>query len=328
MIGQRHPERPAAPGIVMPATQQNHLTAELVKKAATMEHLKTVLELVATALGQARCQDAAMACVTDLARRLGCDRVSFGVVRRGRVQVRALSHSARVSAKTNLLGAIAAAMEEAVDQRQTLVHPPLPSDPARVTRAHEALARHFGAGALCSAPLLEHGHVTGVLTLERGAEQPFDRSLVELVEAAGAVVGPVLEGKRRDDRWVGEKAWEALRGQAAKLVGPRQVGPKLAGLSLLAGLGFLLFATGDYRVTAKTVLEGQVQRAAVAPFAGYLDSAPARAGDVVQTGQVLATLQDHELKLERLKWLSQQEQLAKEYRQAMAERDAAKVEIK
>ena len=52
-----------------------------------------------------------------------------------------------------------------------------------------------------------------------------------------------------------------------------------------------------------------------------------RAGDVVQAGQVLATLQDHELKLERLRWQSQRDQLAK-YRQVLADRDAAKVEIK
>lgn len=91
---------------------------------------------------------------------------------------------------------------------------------------------------------------------------------------------------------------------------------------------FLWLATGDYRVSAKTVLEGAVQRTVVAPFQAYIEQAPVRAGDLVQAGQVLATLQDHDLKLDRLKWLAQKEQLTKEYRQAMAERDAAKVEIK
>jgi multidrug efflux pump subunit AcrA (membrane-fusion protein) len=99
-------------------------------------------------------------------------------------------------------------------------------------------------------------------------------------------------------------------------------------LAIFAVLGFTLFATGDYRVTAKTILEGAVQRAMVAPFAGFLETAPVRAGDVVREGQLLATLQDHDLKLERLKWLSQRDQLAKEYRQVLADREAAKVEIK
>lgn len=328
MIGPGQSELQATPGTDIQAAQQNQLTAELVKKAGTADQLKTVLELVATALGQEQFTNSAMALVTELAMRLGCDRVSFGVVARGRIQVRALSHSARVTTKTNLVGAIAAAMEEAVDQRRTIVAPPLPASPALVTCAHEKLARQYGAGAMCSVPLIEQGQVIGVLTFERGADQPFDRSVVDLVEAVGAVVGPILEVKRRDDRWVSEKVWEAVWAQAAKLVGPHQVGLKLAVLALVALIGSLLFAKGDYRVTAKTVLEGEVQRAAVAPFQGYLDTAPVRAGDVVQAGQVLATLQDHELKLERLRWVSQQEQLAKEYRQAMAERDAAKVEIK
>ncbi|MGH9854713.1 MAG: hypothetical protein ACREBD_33185, partial [Blastocatellia bacterium] len=99
MIGPGQSELQATPGTDIQAAQQNQLTAELVKKAGTADQLKTVLELVATALGQEQFTNAAMALVTELAMRLGCDRVSFGVVARGRIQVRALSHSARVTTK-------------------------------------------------------------------------------------------------------------------------------------------------------------------------------------------------------------------------------------
>ena len=68
-------------------------------------------------------------------------------------------------------------------------------------------------------------------------------------------------------------------------------------------------------------------RAAVAPFNGYITDARVRAGDLVRKGQVLCTLDDRELNLERLKWLSQREQLVKQYSQAMAKREAAQVEI-
>ncbi|MBX3301373.1 MAG: HlyD family efflux transporter periplasmic adaptor subunit [Nitrospira sp.] len=302
--------------------------AELIKKAATAEQLKIVLELVSAAVASGRFAEAARAFVTELATRLACDRVSFGAVTDGRIEVKALSHSATFSAKTNLIRAGASAMEESLDQRQTIVVPPLPTSPTQVIRAHEELARQFGAFTLCSVPLVEQGRVIGVLTLERGTEQPFDRRELDLLEAVGAVVGPILEVKRRDDRWLTRKAWESFRAQISKLVGPRHVGFKLAALTLTALTVFVLFVKGDYRVTAKTVLEGSVQRAAVAPFQGYLETAPVRAGDVVQAGQVLATLQDHDLRLERLRWISQRDQLAKEHRQVMADRDAAKVEIK
>ena len=48
--------------------------------------------------------------------------------------------------------------------------------------------------------------MVGVLTLERGAEQPFDRGTLEVLEALAAVLGPILDLKRRDARWLG-KAW-------------------------------------------------------------------------------------------------------------------------
>jgi multidrug resistance efflux pump len=65
----------------------------------------------------------------------------------------------------------------------------------------------------------------------------------------------------------------------------------------------------------------------VAPFQGFLETAPVRAGDVVHEGQVLATLQDHDLRLERLKKLSQREELTNQYRKALADREPPKVEI-
>jgi len=74
-------------------------------------------------------------------------------------------------------------------------------------------------------------------------------------------------------------------------------------------------------------MEAGIQRAAVAPFNGYIAEALARAGDIVRQGQVLCVLDDRDLRLERLKWLSQQEQFVKQYHEAMAKRSAAQVNI-
>jgi multidrug resistance efflux pump len=53
-----------------------------------------------------------------------------------------------------------------------------------------------------------------------------------------------------------------------------------------------------------------VQRAAVAPFQGYVADAPVRAGQTVAAGDLLATLDDRDLALERVRWASEQEQEA------------------
>jgi hypothetical protein len=66
------------------------------------------------------------------------------------------------------------------------------------------------------------------------------------------------------------------------LFGPRHPGVKLIA-SVLAGLLiFFSLVSGEYRVSAKTVIEGAVQRAAVAPFDGYVAVSLARAGDTVK----------------------------------------------
>ncbi|UCG98551.1 MAG: biotin/lipoyl-binding protein, partial [Burkholderiales bacterium] len=83
----------------------------------------------------------------------------------------------------------------------------------------------------------------------------------------------------------------------------------------MALLLFLALARGDYRVTADTVLEPEVLRAAVAPFDGYILQAPVRPGDLVRKGDLLGSLDDRDLRLERIKWVSQREQLLKQHRQ-------------
>ena len=65
----------------------------------------------------------------------------------------------------------------------------------------------------------------------------------------------------------------------------------------------------------------------LAPFEGYIADAPRRAGDVVRVREVLCALDDRDLKLERLKWRSQREQYVKQYQEALAQRNAALVQI-
>jgi RND family efflux transporter MFP subunit len=300
---------------------------EAERDAGPRERLWTVLELVAVAVSHPGFYAAATAFVTDLATRLKCDRVSLGFVRRGQAQVRAMSHSSRFEKRANLVRAIEAAMDEALDQQTVTVYPEPAGSSPLITRAHAELAGQHGAGAICSVPLRGGDKFVGVLTLERSAERPFDAATVELCEALAEVGGPILEVQWREDRPFIKKAIEALRLHTERLVGPRHVALKLiAGGAVLLTL-FFAVARGEYRVSAKTVMEAAIQRAAVAPFNGYIAEAKVRAGDLVRQGEVLCTLDDRELKLERLKWLSQHEQVARQYQQAMAKRDAAQVKI-
>ena len=82
-----------------------------------------------------------------------------------------------------------------------------------------------------------------------------------------------------------------------------------------------IFAQGEHRVTAKSVLEGELQRAAVAPFEGFIRSAPVRAGDAVKRGDLLAALDDRDLILDQLKWRAERDKLLQKQREALAKHE-------
>ncbi len=70
-----------------------------------------------------------------------------------------------------------------------------------------------------------------------------------------------------------------------------------------------------------------MRRAVVAPYDGFIKEANARAGDTVKEGQVLATLEDRDLLLERLKWVTERQQHMFEYDKALATRQPATINV-
>ena len=105
--------------------------------------------------------------------------------------------------------------------------------------------------AVCSVPLLEDGQPIGVMTLERGRGEVFDDATIELCEAAGALLGPVLALKQENSRGTLIRLRESLLQKAQLIVGPRHPGAKLAALCVVGLVAFLSLATGTYRVAAK-----------------------------------------------------------------------------
>jgi hypothetical protein len=300
---------------------------EVSRVSETRDKLQAVLEVVASAAAHDRYVAAATALATDLSTRLKCDRVSVGFMHGGHVRLDAVSHSAQFKERTNLMRAVATAMDEAVDQGATVVLPPPKGAQPLVRRAHEALASELGSGAIVTVPMLVSGKPVGALTLERSAESGFDAPTIELCEAVAGLAGPMLDVHRREDRWFGARLAAWWREKLGQLFGPRHAGLKLAAILAFALLAFLTLVKGDFRVSASTVLEPQLQLAATAPFNGYIREAPVRAGDLVKQGALLARLDDRELKIERLKYMSQEEELSKQQRSAFAERNLAQVQI-
>ena len=294
---------------------------------SSQKPLVTVLELVALCLEHRHFQAAATAVVTELATRLSCNRVSVGFIRGHRMHMQALSNTARFDGKTNLARDLASAMEEAVDQDAVLVLPNTGSETSLVTRAHQGLAENHGNASICTVPLIDELSAIGALTFERPAAMPFGRQEIEFCKNIAAMLGPALELKRRDDRWLPAKVRDSVSAQLKKLFGPRHTAMKLVSFGIIGLLGLMILAEDDYRISADASLEGRVQRSIVAPIDGFIASSDIRAGDLVRAGQLMGAMEDKDLQLEQQKWSSQKMQYTREYRSALAEHDRSQVSI-
>jgi len=211
------------------------------REAAVVERLTMVLELVALCLDQKEFKSAAVALATELAIRLDCERVSYGIMRGEKIQVATLSHTAEFGKKMNLTNLVSAAMEEAVDQVESISIPALPDKQDSICRAHKDLSRNNAGNAVCSIPLLHNEEILGALTLERNSDQPFSPEEIETCETLGAFVGPILEVKRREDRWLFRKIWDSAVDQLKKLFGPAHFTVKMAvSLVMAAALFFTI----------------------------------------------------------------------------------------
>lgn len=289
--------------------------------------MKSSFDLLASVLAEERFTEASMIFVTELATLMKCDRVSLGFMKKNHVNVETISHSASFGKQMNLVRFICDAMEEAILQRSELIYP-LPSEAKTlVTRDHEELSRQQSGESILTIPLQNQGNYYGALTLERPSDIPFIDEELKICRGIFALVAPVLEAKRQNDRLLILKVLDSLQKQIERFLGAGYVGRKLIALLIIALLVFLAKATGEYRLTATTTLEPLVRRSIASPFNGYVKDAAVRSGDLVKKGAVLCSLDARDLYLERSKWLNQQTQYQRQRQEAIATNDRAKANI-
>jgi multidrug resistance efflux pump len=286
------------------------------------------LDLLAVAGEHRQIEASTMALANELAGRLQCDRVSIGIVNRGRngVELKAMSHTANFIKKSPAVDAIENAMEEALDQNASISLPAIASTGRRIAVAHRGLAEGAGGRAVvASVVVASRGRSIGVITLERYRDQPFDDREIALCETIALLVGPVIDLQHDNGRLISGRAVHMIGDGTRALFGPRHPALKLAAAAIVAVMGILAVVRGEHTVSAKSVTEGSVQRAIVAPFDGFVQSAPIRAGDRVHEGDLLAKLNDKDLVLDQLKARSDRDRLQQKYRDALAKHDRSEM---
>jgi multidrug resistance efflux pump len=181
-------------------------------------------------------------------------------------------------------------------------------------------------GPWWALPVLADGEPVAVL-VARQAHSPADwpPELLDPLRSSATLAEPLLRQWRLAERGLPRHAWDSLRESWRKLRGPGHLLWKAGAVATAVVLVGLLLVPVEERISAATVIEGQTRQVVTAPFEGFIAAVAVRPGEQVRAGQLLAHLDDRELKLEQERWRSERDQAAGKLREAMAERDAPKV---
>lgn len=302
----------------------NRFASTLSRQSRLGDHLT----LLASVLEQPSFNAAAMQLTTRLSSALGAERVSLGWRRGSRTRMRQISHSARFNRKMNRIRATEVAMDEALDQRRAVVWPTghgIDENSTSLNRAHGSLCQMTDVPCALTLPCLDEGKPRGALTIER--EHPFDEEEIGALQSLMALCTRALEEKRRNDRSLLIKMATSVGEQTARLLGPGHLGFKLTAIILVGIALFAYFATGIEHEGADAELKSDVQRVIATPYQGYIDDTRVRAGDRVEEGQILATMDTRDLRLQELQSQSQLAKLASEAQQMRAEGESASLNV-
>lgn len=177
-------------------------------------------------------------------------------------------------------------------------------------------------GLTLQVPLVFQNRLVGILLLDRRGANKFSAEECERLAAEGQLLGALIDLAEAAER---DPVTRTKRIFGAVLPGSGKT--KIAAfVALTTVLAVAAFPTTT-RITAESKIEGELQRALVAPMETYLDEVHVLAGQTVETGDLLATFATEDLSLERLKWQSERARKLKAKRDAAARQERAKLGV-
>ena len=289
------------------------------KKSDNDEFYGSVVGVLASCFEQQGYEQGLMRMVAELTSEFDCERVAFAEMRGLHCSLVALSNSADFDQRSNLVRRIADAMDEAVEQDRAILFPD--SDSKLIQRAHQKLLRNHDLSSVVTIPLASAGKIFGAVTLIGSESSPLDDSALERCQQILSLLAPFLMLKRDQERGFLATMADTIGSTLSTLFGLRYLKTKLAVIIVATILTMASLIEADFRITADAVLEGEVQRVVAAPISGYLLSSAVRAGDTIRQGEVMASLNDSELKLELARLNGRLQKSRREYREAQSTRD-------
>ncbi|MCM8536986.1 MAG: efflux RND transporter periplasmic adaptor subunit [Lentisphaeraceae bacterium] len=254
-----------------------------------------------------------------------CSRVSIGLVVKGGIKLKFMSHSEKFSRKMKIVRDLESAMEECADQDRELVYPPI-SGARYIYRQLEVFSVENDNTAIITIPFHHSGEVEGVLMLERKKQNEFSQEDLETLRLIADLISPRLLDLEKHNSWLHRTA-EVCKRPLKILVSRQNTFAKLMFFLAVCLTAFLTFARGEYNIEGSFRMEVFNEKTISAPFEGILMNVKVKPGDKVKKGQLLAQMDTLDLKLKLQELEAEILNLNKEYSISLNERNMAKSQI-
>ena len=260
--------------------------------------LVAALDIVAQVSQAENFGSAALAIVNGLAAQHAAAQVVLGWRNDARMEAVAISHLDRFDRRSHHLQVVEDALDEVLDHEGPLrLDDQSPDEPLP---AHEQLREATGLQHWASFSLRgTQAMPTGALLMGFSGPSP-DKLVLQQIRLAIELVLPWLASLHARERHWALRWRDTARQSLRDLVGPRHAGLKLTAAGLSLCLMYALLGQWDYRIQATGQLSTDNTRILSAQFDSRIENASFNAGDLVQEGDVLATLDTRDLRQQQL----------------------------
>ena len=253
------------------------------------------------AAGYASLTEFAFAVANNLKAKLGCESVSFGIVRKNRVKLLSMSGTSQVDPSSLGTQQLQQVMEECVDASEICSIQNAKSGPEGLSTGHILHKQWQSASAgasVASIPLQVDDKIVAVLSLRHTPGQSFTLEQLEKVrELATPLIPGALLLDRADRNLIDHAKTAAIDWILNQLSHDTWMRRIAIGVAL-ACLCLVIVGKQTYMLTLPCTIAPADEREICAPFEGVIESTLVRAGDTVEEGQVLARLDIRQLRLD------------------------------
>lgn len=206
---------------------------------------------------------------------------------RGRCRVAARSGLSEADAGAQSTAVMLEAFDECLMRNRTSVYPPTDTGNRDALLAHQRLAAHIRAQRLITVPLVtSDGQQAGAWMVIDNEATQSESTLRRMLELSAEQVADTLRVVRRAD---------TVFARRSSVSGLRWL---IRTAMVLAVICVILLIPVPHRISCHCSAEPDVRRYVVAPHAGLLEKSLVKAGDVVRSGQLLATMDGRDVRWE------------------------------